>query len=75
LVLGRATQRAPNDPATRPARRRRAERLTLLLAGAFTAMGVAVGLVVQGPGLAIALALPMALGVPLGFWAYRRWMS
>jgi hypothetical protein len=73
--IRRAEQHGPNDPATRPARRRRAERLTLSVAGAVTAIGVAVGLAVEGPGLALALALPMAVGVPLGFWVFRRWMQ
>jgi len=71
--IRRAEQHGPNDPATRPARRRRAERMTLILFAAFTAVAVVVALVAEGPGLAIALGLLMAVSAPLGLWLSRRW--
>jgi hypothetical protein len=71
--IRRAQARGPNDPATRPARQRRAERLTLASFGAFTAVAVAVSLVTEGAGLAITMGLLLSLGAILGIALFRRW--
>jgi len=65
----------PNDPATRPQRVRRAERLTLIWAGGVTAAAAGVGLAVGGVEAAIALALIMGVSAVLGIWTFRRWMT
>ena len=72
-AIRRAEEHGPNDPATRPARVRRAERMTLALFGGFGAAAVAVGYAFEGAGLAITLAAVLALGATLGIWLFRRW--
>lgn len=70
--IRRAEARGPNDPATRPARQRRAERLTLAVFGAFIAVAVAVSLVTEGVGLAITIGVLLSLGLILGIALLRR---
>jgi hypothetical protein len=71
-AIRRAEAHGPNDPATRDERRRRAERMTLALIAVFTVIAVVVGLMVDGPGLAIFLGLMMAVCAPLGILFGRR---
>jgi hypothetical protein len=73
--IRRAERHGPNDPATRPQRIRRAERVTLAWFGAFTVAAVAVGYAVDGPGLAIFLGALMIVGAAGGIWAFRRWIA
>jgi hypothetical protein len=72
--IRRAEAHGPNDPATRPERMRRAERLTLACAAGVTAVVVIVSLLADGPGLALALGLMLSLGAVLGIWVFRRWV-
>jgi hypothetical protein len=72
-AIRRADAHGPNDPATRPERRRRAERLTLATFGAFMAVALPVAWIAEGPGLAITLAVLMGIGAVLGIWLFRRW--
>jgi hypothetical protein len=72
-ALRRAEAHGPNDPATRPERLRRAERITVAMAGAMTVVIAVVALVIEGPGLAITIAGLMLISVPPGLWLARRW--
>jgi hypothetical protein len=76
-TIGRSIQRAeahgPNDPATRPARVRRAERITLAWFSAFTVVVVAVSLFAEGVGLAVTMAVFMSVSCAAGIWLSRRW--
>jgi hypothetical protein len=74
-AIRRAEQHGPNDPATRPRRVRRAERVTLVYFGVFTVAAAAVGYAIEGPGLAIFLAVLMLLSAFLGIWLFRRWIA
>jgi hypothetical protein len=71
-AIRRAERRGPNDPSTRPARRRRAERLTLTTFAILTPIYVLVGWLLAGAAGAVAVAVVMALSVPLGIWTWRR---
>jgi hypothetical protein len=74
-AIGRAERHGPNDPATRPQRVRRAQRVTLAWFGAFTVAAAAVGYAVDGAGLAITLAVLLGVGGAAGIWAFRRWIA
>jgi hypothetical protein len=77
-TIGRSIERAekhgPNDPATRPERFRRAERMTVATFGAMLVVAVAVSLATEGVVLAVALAVLMPLSLVGGIWAFRRWL-
>jgi len=73
--IRRAERHGPNDPATRPQRARRAERLTLIWVGGVIAAAAGVGLAVGGVEAAIAVALIMGVSAVLGIWTFRRWMT
>jgi hypothetical protein len=72
-AIRKAEAHGPNDPATRSARRRRAERLTFALFGLFIAVAVVVALLVEGAGLAIPLGVLLSLTWGFGIWLSRRW--
>jgi hypothetical protein len=70
LTIGPAIRRAelhgPNDPTTRPARVRRAERVTITMFAVFTAVAVGVSLLAEGPGLAVTMGVLLSAGGLLG---------
>jgi hypothetical protein len=73
-AIRRAEAHGPNDPATRPARLRRAQRVTLVTFSGFTLVAVVVSLAVEGPGLAITMGVLMSVSLALGLWASGRWL-
>jgi hypothetical protein len=72
--IRRAEAHGPNDPATRPERARRAERLTIAIFGVFSLVVVAASFWAEGAGLAIAMAVLLSIGLILGLWVFRRRM-
>jgi hypothetical protein len=74
-AIRRAERHGPNDPATRPQRMRRAERVTLVWAGAMAVVSAAIGYALEGAGLAIALVVLTGFSAAAGIWGFRRWIA
>jgi hypothetical protein len=74
-AIRRAERHGPNDPATRPQRMRRAERVTLVWAGAMGVVAAAIGYALDGAALAIAVVVLTILSAAAGIWGFRRWMT
>jgi hypothetical protein len=54
---------------------RRAERVTLVWAGAMAVVSAAIGYALEGAGLAIALVVLTGFSAAAGIWAFRRWIA
>jgi len=74
-AIRRAEAHGPNDPATRPQRAQRAERLMLLTFVPLIVAAVVVSLLAGETALAIVFAVLMPVSLILGFWLARRWLE
>ncbi|MEA2312547.1 MAG: hypothetical protein QOE28_2515 [Solirubrobacteraceae bacterium] len=71
-AIRRAERHGPNDPSTRTARQRRAERLTLTMFAILTLVSVLVCWLAAGTAAAVTVAIVMALSVALGIRSWCR---
>jgi hypothetical protein len=74
-AIRRAETHGPNDPATRPARTRRAKRLVVATFGTLVAVAVVISLLAGETVVAIVLAVMMPVCLILGLWLTDHWLD
>jgi dipeptide/tripeptide permease len=74
-AISRAEAHGPNDPATRPERRRRARRLMVATFGPLAVIAVVVSLVAGQTVLAIVFAVMLPVCLILGLWLADHWLE